>query len=131
MTQSNKLEVRTPEEIAQYYELPLQKVLVDFDLNDTTQMVLGTDPINIEELDSIPQEAVKTVICDFAVVTILAHKGDGQRLADIMHNFPPLVSMVIDHATHYVADGVMAFSVNALTEKQIENVEINRRNKIA
>ena len=113
----------TPEEIAQHYELPLQRALIDFDPYQTVKQVIGGGPM---DLSDISMEPVKTLVAPWAIITIMAHEGDGQMIADMLAS--PLVNvtgMVRDYAEDYFKNGVMDFSLNALSNEQIRNVERN------
>ena len=68
----------TPEEIAQHYELPLQRALIDFDPYQTVKQVIGGGPM---DLSDISMEPVKTLVAPWAIITIMAHEGDGQMIA--------------------------------------------------
>lgn len=61
--------------------LPWIRALIDFDLHDPTRQVLGTDPV---DLAGMPVEAVKTVFTRSATITIFAHRGEGQDVADLL-----------------------------------------------
>lgn len=110
----------TPEEMAQRFELPNQRALMDFDIKSSDLQVLGANPI---DLSSIPNEPVKSLVTPWAVVTIVAHHGEEQEVADLMAEDPRLVQMVLHYAEHYHEQGENDFAINALTDEQIRNVE--------
>ncbi len=68
---------------------------------------------------------VKSVLTPWAVVTIVAHEEEGQDVADLLYAKPELVNLAAHHAEHYFSEGIMEFSLNALTDEQKRNVERN------
>ena len=98
---------------------PLQRVLMDFDLKDPTLQVLGGDP---EEFAEIPAERVKSIILEDRNVTIYAHQGDGQDLADLLAARPDVIDWVLYYAEYYWQDGVDSFAMRALDENKTEGL---------
>lgn len=111
--------VPSPEALTQQYDLPMMHALINFDLHDPEPQVLGCDPL---DLSGIPTEPVKTIAIPGALVTIYAHQGEGQDVADLLSADPSLVSMVQDHGEQYFYLGVISFDVHALTPHEIDNV---------
>ena len=112
----------SPEELARSTASQIQTVLIDFDFKSPEQLVIGADP---EDLTNIPTVPVKSVLTPWAVVTIVAHDGEGQDVADLLAAKPELVRLAAHHAEHYFQEGIMEFSLNALTDEQKSNVERN------
>lgn len=117
----------SPEELAQSRESQIQTVLIDFDLKSPEQLVIGADP---EDLTNIPTVPVKSVLAPWAVITIVAHEEEGQDVADLLAAKPELVNLATHHAEHYFKEGIMEFSLNALTDEQKRNVERNTGNRL-
>ena len=112
----------SPEELALGTGSPTQTVLIDFDFKSPEQLVIGADP---EDLSTIPTEPVKSLVAPWAVITIVAHEGEGQDVADLLYDKPELVNLAAHHAEYYFQEGIMEFSLNALTDEQKRNVEHN------
>lgn len=112
-----------PEEVSQYYEKPLQRALCDFDIVSSDLQVIGADPIDLSE---IPMEAVKSVIAPWAVITIMAHAGEGQAVADLLASRPDLTRHIVAYGQDYFAQNIMDFAMNALTDQQMRNVQAHR-----
>ena len=118
----------TPSEIASQHQLPLQRALIDFDPLQPVKQVIGGDPI---DLSDIPTEPVTSITTPWAIVTIVAHKGDGKLIADVLahpHSF--IKNLAIHYAEDYFNQGVMDFALNALSNEQIRNIEINTGKRI-
>ena len=112
----------SPEELARRTESQVQTVLIDFELKSPEELVIGADP---EDLTNIPTVPVKSLMAPWAVVTIVAHEGEGQEVADLLAAKPELVNLAAHHAEHYFKEGIMEFSLNALTDEQKRNVQRN------
>ena len=112
----------TPEELARYYALPLQRALIDFDLNDPLCQVIGSDAVVLSAMPIVP---VKSMVLPWAVVTIVAHAPEVQDVADMLASRLDFISVIRDHAEGYFENGVMDFAMNALTEQQQRNIERN------
>ena len=112
----------TPEELARYYALPLQRALIDFDLNDPLCQVIGSDAVDLSAMPIVP---VKSMVLPWAVVTIVAHAPEVQDVADLLASRLDFISVIRDHAEGYFENGVMDFAMNALTEQQQRNIERN------
>ena len=76
----------SPEELAHSTRSLNQTVLIDFDFKSPEQLVIGADP---EDLSAIPTEPVKSLVAPWAVITIVAHEGEGQDVADLLYDKPP------------------------------------------
>ena len=113
----------TPSEIADQYQLPIQRALIDFDPLQPVKQVIGGDPI---DLSDIPTEPVKSLITPWAIVTIVAHKGDGQLIADVLaHPQSFIKNLALQYAEDYFNQGILDFALNALSNEQIRNIEVN------
>ena len=64
-----------PDELSQHHELPLQRALIDFDINPHELQVIGADPMDLSDLELEP---VKSLITTWAVITIVAHRNEGR-----------------------------------------------------
>ena len=117
----------SPEELAEMRETQVQTCLIDFDFRSPEQLVIGADP---EDLSNIPTVPVKSVLAPWAVVTIVAHEEEGQDVADLLADKPELVQLAAHHAEYYFKEGVMEFSLNALTDEQKRNVERNTGHRL-
>ena len=84
--------------------------------------MIGADP---EDLSAIPTEPVKSLVAPWAVITIVAHEGEGQDVADLPYDKPELVNLAAHHAEYCFQEGIMEFSLNALTGEQKRNVARN------
>ena len=122
------MEAPSPEELADSTGARIQTVLIDFELKSPELLVIGADP---EDLSGIPTVPVKSVITPWAVLTIVAHEEEGQDVADLLYAKPELVNLAAHHAEHYFQEGIMEFSLNALTDEQKRNVERNTRYRFA
>ena len=85
--------------------------------------VIPGDPI---KLSYIPTEPVISIITPWAIVTIVAHKGDGQMVYDVL-SLPNIFikNLALQYAEHYLQESVMDFTLNAMSNEQIRNVEQN------
>ena len=68
-------------------------------------------------------EPVKSIMTPWAIITIMAHRGEGQNVANLLQARPGLSSMVSDYGESYAKEGVMDFAFHAISEKQIRNLE--------
>ena len=59
------------------------------------------------------------------MVTIVAHEEEGQDVADLLDAKPELVNLAAHYVEQYFKEGIMEFSLNALTDEQKRNVERN------
>lgn len=118
----------SPDEIAKLYGLPLQRALIDFDLSTHEQQVIGGDPVN---LTGIPHAPVKTLITEKTVVTIVGHQEEAQEVADMLAANPHIVNWAAHYAEGYLEDGVMDFALNAMTKRQIRNIERHTGRRIS
>ena len=117
----------TPEELAKAHNLPLQYALIDFDLHDPMQQVIGSDPMDLANIPFVP---VKTVSGGQSLITIVAHPEESQEVANLLAAMPALVAMVVDHAPEYLESGELHFALTALNAGEIENVERNTESNI-
>ena len=117
----------SPEELAERTENPIQTCLIDFDFRSPEQLVIGADPEDLSKITTVP---VKSVLAPWAVVTIVAHEEEGQDVADLLAAKPELVQLAAHHAEYYFQEGIMEFSLNALTDEQKRNVERNTGHRL-
>ena len=110
----------TPEQIAEKHGLPTQRALIDFDITRNQKQVIGGDPI---DLSQIPTEPVKSFITEDSVVTIVAHQGEGQAVADLLAQNPFLYDHAVLYAKHYLDQEIMDFALNALDGQQLRNLQ--------
>ena len=94
-----------------------QRVLMDFDIRDPTKQVLDSRPC---DLTGIPMEAVHTYFTKELTITVYAHEGDGQTVADLLAARPDLPQMIVGHAQLHAEAEIDAFSLVALTEEEVE-----------
>ena len=67
-----------------------------------------------------------SLITPWAIVTIVAHKGDGQLIADVLaHPQSFIKNLALHYAEDYFNQGVLDFALNALSNEQIRNIEVN------
>lgn len=64
------------------------------------------------------------------MITIVAHEGEGQDVADLLDDKPELVNLAAHHAEYYFEQGIMEFLLNVLTDEQKRNVERNTGRRI-
>ena len=121
------MEAPSPEELADSTGARIQTVLIDFELKSPELLVIGADP---EDLSKIPTVPVKSLLMPWAVVTIVAHEEEGQEVADLLADKPELVNLAAHHAEYYFQEGIMEFSLNALTDEQKRNVERNTGHRL-
>ena len=75
-------------------------------------------------------EPVKSLITPTSVITIMAHRGEGEAVAELLAARPDMSAMTIHYGEHYQEQGVMDFAFNALTQEQVRNVERNTGRKL-
>ena len=110
----------SPEQMAGRLGLTIQYALIDFDIHDPTLQVIGGDPVDLSE---IPHEPVKSIIPERGIITIVAHDGEGQEVADFLPAVPWLSQVIVSYGEQYRDEGIMTFAMNAMTEEQIDRVE--------
>ena len=110
----------SPEQMAERLGLTIQYTLIDFDIHDPTLQVIGGDPVDLSE---IPHEPVKSIIPERGIITIVAHDGEGQEVADFLPAVPWLSQVIVSYGEQYRDEGIMTFAMNAMTEEQIDRVE--------
>ena len=110
----------SPEQMAERLGLTIQYALIDFDIHDPTLQVIGGDPVDLSE---IPHEPVKSIILERGIITIVAHDGEGQEVADFLPAVPWLSQVIVSYGEQYRDEGIMTFAMNAMTEEQIDRVE--------
>ena len=110
----------SPEQMAERLGLTIQYALIDFDIHDPTMQVLGGDPVDLSE---IPHEPVRSIILERGIITIVAHNGEGQEVADLLPAVPWLSQVIVSYGEQYRDEGIMAFAMNAMTEEQIDRLE--------
>ena len=64
----------SPKDLARSTESQTQTVLIDFDFKSPEQLVIGADPEDLSDIATVP---VKSLIAPWAVITIVAHEGEG------------------------------------------------------
>ena len=111
---------KTPEEIAEILELPLQKALIDFEMFSPVQEVIGADPMDLSGVDMVP---VKSIVTKSSVLTIMAHPESAQDVANAFSWREDLVGWVTSYGEGYMEDGVLEFAFYALSEEQLERLE--------
>ena len=110
----------SPEQMAERLGLTIQYALIDFDIHDPTLQIIGGDPVDLSE---IPHEPVRSIILERGIITIVAHDGEGQEMADFLPSVPWLSQVIVSYGEQYRDEGIMAFAMNAMTEEQIDRVE--------
>ena len=110
----------SPEQMAERLGLTIQYALIDFDIHDPTLQVIGGDPVDLSE---IPHEPVKSIIPERGIITIVAHDGEGQEVADFLPAVPWFSQVIVSYGEQYRDEGIMTFAMNAMTEEQIDRVE--------
>ena len=110
----------SPEQMAERLGLTIQYALIDFDIHDPTMQVIGGDPVDLSE---IPHEPVRSIILERGIITIVAHNGEGQEVADFLPAVPWLSQVIVSYGEQYRDEGIMAFAMNAMTEEQIDRLE--------
>ena len=110
----------SPEQMAERLGLTIQYALIDFDIHDPTMQVIGGDPVDLSE---IPHEPVRSIILERGIITIVAHNGEGQEVADFLPAVPWLSQVIVSYREQYRDEGIMAFAMNAMTEEQIDRLE--------
>ena len=110
----------SPEQMAERLGLTIQYALIDFDIHDPTLQIIGGDPVDLSE---IPHEPVRSIILERGIITIVAHDGEGQEMADFLPAVPWLSQVIVSYGEQYRYEGIMAFAMNPMTEEQIDRVE--------
>ena len=98
----------------------VQRVLIDFDLRDPTQQVIDSNPA---DLTDIPMQAVRTLYTQTLTITIYAHEGEGQDVAQLLEVKENIIWMILTHGQMHADDGVADFTINALTDTQWEHLQ--------
>ena len=98
---------------------PLQKALMDFDLQDPSLQIIGGNPM---DLDQTPTERVHSTIMPDRVVTIFAHEGEGQLVANLLAARPDIKDWVLHYADHFWPEGVTSFAMQAIPEENAEGI---------
>ena len=115
---------QTPEEIAQDHNAPLIKVLIDFDLNDPNQQILGAKPVDLAD---IPCEPVRSLIASDVVLTIVAHQGEEQDVANLLAVRQDLVTTILSYGQEEVSNGTLkdlaVYAINMELEEIREIVQ--------
>ena len=75
------------------------------------------------DLSEIPHEPVRSIILEWGIITIVAHDGQGQEVADFLPAVPWLSQVIASYGEQYRDEGIMAFAMNPMTEEQIDRVE--------
>ena len=116
----HRFEGSTPDQIADQTNLPQQRALFDFDLSLQEKTIIGGDPA---DLSSTPMEPVLSMVSAEAVVTVMAHPGQEQRVADILGQRPDIKDLVMSYASSFQADGIMDFAFHAHTPEEITRIQ--------
>ena len=98
---------------------PLQRVLIDLDLRDPSRQVIGGNPM---DFDQIPTERVHSFIAPDRVITIFAHQGEGQLVANLLEARPDIKGWIMHYAEHYWPQGVESFAMQAISEESAEGI---------
>ena len=98
-------------------DLPHQDCLVDFDLGDPLTQVIGGDAMDFSDMETEP---VLTLLFSTHSLTIHAHKGEGQTLADLMHHNPSFKDWVVYYADEFRPKSVMSFAMRAHTDGALQ-----------
>ena len=119
-----KIQGKSPEEIADIVGLPLQRALIDFNPFSERLQTIGADPADLSGKETI---AVKTIIGEASVLTIVAHPGAEQDVANAFAQRPEMSGWVASYGEDYLKQGVMEFAFRPLTGQEIRNIYQNRR----
>ena len=114
-------ETPSPQEFARSRNLPHQQALLNIDLRDPTLQVIGGDPVDLAGIDTQP---VITLATHRTSVTVLAHQGEAQDVANLLHRRPDIKKLIVHYAHSFLDEGVMTFAMNALTDRQMRNIEM-------
>ena len=118
-----KIQGKSPEEIADIVGLPLQRALIDFNPFSERLQTIGADPADLSGKETI---AVKSIIGKVSVLTIVAYPGAEQDVADAFAQRPELSSWAASYGEDYLEQGVMEFAFRPLTGQEIRNIYRNR-----
>ena len=121
-------EAPTPDELAEEHNLPVLRVLIDFDITSSIKQIIGADP---QDLTQIPTVPVRSLITQEAIITIVAHSNDEQEVADLLAQKPFLIQTAFVYAMDYFKQGIMDTALNALTDQQIRNLEATSGNDLS
>ena len=111
--------------------LPHQRVLFDFDPTSRDKGVLGGDPA---DLSGLQVEAVRSMSSGGIVLTIYAHAGQGQDMADLLARRTDLLTVAAAYAQSYQDDpdvtaaagtAVPDFRLYPLTSEEKANIQAN------
>ena len=118
-----KIQGKSPEEIADIVGLPLQRALIDFNPFSERLQTIGADPADLSGKETI---AVKTIIGEASVLTIVAHPGAEQDVANAFAQRPEMSGWAASYGEDYLEQGVMEFAFRPLTGQEIRNIYRNR-----
>lgn len=110
----------SPEELARAHGLPLVRVLIDIDLADPLGQLIAGNPADLSEIPAVP---VTSIILPQAIVTILAHQGEEEMVAELLRVRPDMRGWAAHYAEHYLGEGVTELAMQAYTEEQIRELE--------
>ena len=116
----------TPDEIVKKMNLPHQRALFDFDLSLRERTIIGADPA---DLSRTPMEPIHSIVSENAVITIMAHPGQEQMVADMLAHRPDLKNLTMSYADAYLKDGVLDFAFHAHTQEETNNIRRALRRK--
>ena len=105
-----KIQGKSPEEIADIVGLPLQRALIDFDPFSERLQTIGADPADLGGRETI---AVKTIIGEASVLTIVAHPGAEQDVANAFAQRPEMSGWAASYGEDYLEQGVMGVCLPA------------------
>ena len=114
----------SPENLARLMKIPLQRVLFDFGIHSPERQVLGGMLI---DLSTVVTEDVRSMINDQTMITIAAHKGDGQKVADLLYQHPDLITLAVSYAQSYRNESGRPIdcALYALSSEEMRNIERN------
>ena len=98
---------------------PIQRVLMNLDLRDPSPQVIGGNPL---EFDDVPAQRVHSFIAPDRIITVFAHEGEGQLIANLLAARPEIKDWVLHYAEHYWPQGVESFAMQAIPEENAEGI---------
>lgn len=119
-----KIQGKSPKEIADIMGLPWQRALIDFEMSSERLQTIGADPTDLTDKPTIP---VKTIITSVSVLTIMAHPGAEQDVANAFAWRLELSGWAAGYGEDYLEQGVMDFAFRPLTGQEIRNAYHNAR----
>ena len=117
-----RLQGKTPEEMAGILGRPSQRGLFDFDILSDEKQVIGANPMDLTGIEMV---AIKTFITEASVFTIMAHPDAAQTAANALSFRTEMGPWAESYAHDYLEDGVMDFAFYALSDEEVRTVERN------